>query len=238
MPRINIFMATGAVVGAGVGATAGMLLSCATRRRAKQAVAQPETAPTEAALSSQPELPPKPPPKPPTDSPSGSPSGSKTPSKTPSKTAPQSVSKSPPAETVAAPKKGKHDIYGIGTHYLTSNSEFYTPLTRFHDFLQFKEEREAFADLVVAIDGILGMEILLNARTPMTAAQIPTVAQRARNMARLALKAIIDFSQEQRPSATKQSTMKSVGTSILTVIDEIITGMYRTIAAEPITERS
>ena len=131
----------------------------------------------------------------------------------------------------------KHVVFDVGTYYLTTNSEFYTPLDRFYNMLQFKEERIAFADIVVAIDGILGMEILLNARNPITAAQIPKVAQRARNKAKQALYAIIDFSDERRPSPTKKSTMRDLAESMLKVIDEIILQMHTTIAAEPITEQ-
>ena len=103
--------------------------------------------------------------------------------------------------------------------------------------LQFKEERDAFAEVIMCIDNLLGMEILLNARTPVVGTKIPNVAQRARNRAKAALAAIMAFSNEKRPSTTKLSTMQSISDGLVETVDEIIKGMHTTIAAAPIIEK-
>lgn len=205
--NINIFVAAGAVVGAGVGAAAGFGLSRVARRKA----AVPGTPKVE-------ELP--------DDDDDARQPG------TPAAGTPKALPSPSPT------KAGKHTVFDTASHYLTTNSEFYTPLDRFYNMLQFKEEREAFGEIVVAVDGLMGMEILLNARSPVTAAKIPSVAQRARNKAKQAFAAIVEFSHEQRPSQTKRSTMQELADSMLKIMDEIITAMHQTIAAAPITERN
>ena len=239
MPGVNVFVAAGTVLGAGVGAAAGMTLSSMQRRRRQKLAELPDAQPSaepDAQPSAEPDAQPsaepnaQPSAEPDTQPSSGGAGKPSDASISPPATAP------PPEPTVATPKKSKHTVFDSGTYYLTPNSEFFTPLSRFYNLMQFQEEREAFKNVIVAIDGILGMEILLNARAPVTAAQIPGVAQRARNQAKQALQAIIDFSHEQRPSETKRGSMKELGNSLLTVIDEIIADMHKTIAAAPITD--
>lgn len=140
-----------------------------------------------------------------------------------------------------APKPGKegtHDLFGTTTHYLTRNSEFFAPLDRFYQMLQFKEEKDAFVSVVTSLDNLLGMEILLNARTPVAAAAIPSLAQRTRNKIKAGLRIIVQFSDEKRPSPTKKGAMQSIVDDMLKTIDEIIKGLHRTIAAAPMTSRT
>ena len=140
-----------------------------------------------------------------------------------------------------APKpvgKGTHVLFETTTHYLTRNSEFFAPLDRFYQMLQFKEEKDAFVSVVTALDNLLGMETLLNARTPVAAAAIPSLAQRTRNKIKAGLHIIVQFSDEKRPSPTKKGAMQSIVDDMLKTIDEIIKGLHQTIAAAPMTNRT
>lgn len=130
--------------------------------------------------------------------------------------------------------KGTHDIFSVKTHYLTRNSEFYTPLDRFATFLQFAEERASFQRVVEAIDNLLGMEVLLNTQDPISATAIPVVAQKARNQAKELLTSIVQFSQEQRPSPSKKKDMETIRDEMTQIMDEILQGMHQTIAAVPV----
>jgi len=143
----------------------------------------------------------------------------------------------PPADrpmAAAAQSKGAHEVFSVKTHYLTRNSEFYTPLDRFATFLQFAEERASFQRVIEAIDNLLGMEVLLNTQDPVSATAIPVVAQKARNQAKELLTSIVQFSQEQRPSPSKKKDMETIRDEMTQIMDEILQGMHQTIAAVPV----
>ena len=135
----------------------------------------------------------------------------------------------------ASSKKARHSVFETKTHYLTTNSEFYSPLDRFYTFLQFKEERAAFSRLIEHIDDLLGMEMMLMARNPVSKAAMPTIAQNLRNKAVQLMQDIIAFSKEQRPSPTKEKAMEAVRQDMTRTMDEIISDMHRTVAAEPMS---
>lgn len=148
------------------------------------------------------------------------------------------ASPTPKIDQPSASAKGKtHNIFDTTTHYLTQNSEFFTPLDRLSQYLQFKEEKDTLSVVVRDLDCILGMEILLNTRTPVAAVAIPSIAQKTRNRVKASLGVIVQFSNEERPSETKRGSMQEIADDIMKTVDEIIQGLHQTVAAAPITEQ-
>lgn len=141
-----------------------------------------------------------------------------------------------PSRPVASTPPPPHEVFGVPTYYLSSANEFFTPLTQFEMLMQFKEERDTFAQAIGAIDDLLGFETLLIARNPLSNMQIPKMAQQARNRARAALTSIVTFNHEQRPSATKQQSMTGYVEAVVKIMDKIIEHMHRQQAATTVYE--
>jgi len=154
----------------------------------------------------------------------------------PTRLPPASVASIP---DIAAPKAkpAKHEVFEVPTHYLSEANEFFIPLDRFHMYIMFQEERPLFAQLVEAIDNIVGLDEMLTARTPVARSAIPVIAQTARNRASKLMRVIIDFNHERRPSKIKKEKMETLRTDIVKILDEIIVGMHTTLAQRPIGQR-
>jgi len=159
------------------------------------------------------------------------PKGKKTQAKTPAKqkTPELSVQTSP-----ARSPKGKFEVFGAKTRYFNQNHDFFTLMKRLENYLQFKEEREAYTRVAEHIDNLLGMENLLNAREPISKSSLPTVAQSARNSALRLLTDIVKFSDKQRPSPTKRETMTTIVEEIQAAMDDVILDMQKVLAAKPV----
>lgn len=140
-----------------------------------------------------------------------------------------------PLPAIAPPtgKEATHAVFETKTRYLTTSNEFYIPLDRFHMYLMFAEEKEAFAATVAAIDDLVGLEELITARNPVMLTAIPTMGQRARNEAKRLMTAIIEFNQSQRPSQIKRGKMESLRDDLVKIMDEIVGQMHRTLATRP-----
>ena len=150
---------------------------------------------------------------------------------------PADPAQAPPLDT--APKLTPHapaaryEVFGVPTHYMTTSNELYTTMDRFYNLLQFAEEQRSFERVITHLDHLLGMEIMLATRVPVARNAIPSLAHRVVRGATKTLDAIVQFSQEKRPSATKLATLTSIRTELVEALDEIVTSMHRTLAAEP-----
>ncbi len=138
---------------------------------------------------------------------------------------------------VAKPIDPKHEVFGVKTTYFSSTTEFFTPMSRFETFLQFAEEREAFRRAVEHVDHLLGMDTLLHGRNPLSVATMPTIAQSARNKALRLLNEIAKFSNNRRPSPTKEKDMLQIIDEIRQDMDDIIGSMHKTVAATPFVSK-
>lgn len=139
--------------------------------------------------------------------------------------------------TLSSPPKGKvaeHEFFDTKTRYLTTSNEFYVPLDRFYMYLMFDEEKEAFKQLVSAIDDLVGLEEMITARKPVMITAIPTLAQRARNEAKRLMEVIIAFNDSARPSSIKKAKMETLKTDIVLIMDEIVVQTHTTLAARPV----
>ena len=125
-------------------------------------------------------------------------------------------------------------LFDTNVTYLTRASEFYTPLVRFEIYLQAPQERKSFARAVEHIDHFLGMDALLNGRSPVARGALPTIAQSARNKTLRILDDIIAFSFEDRASPTKREAMQEIRNELAEIMDEMISDMLKLIAASTI----
>lgn len=208
------FVGAGAALGALVGAGAGFGVGkMRTRRRALPAPPTPATA---------------------VASPPASPAAA----------AASPVAATPPVAAVAAPARapmtpGKrtHELLGVSDLvYLSSTSEFYMTLTRFHDYVSTSDawETSTFAYVLHALDDILGLEMMLADQRSEQRFMLPTLAQRYRNNMLKAVEGLVDVSYRKHPSTTRRSDMNAVGTELMGMVDEVVQGMHQTAAALPV----
>jgi hypothetical protein len=143
---------------------------------------------------------------------------------------------STPAVTTATTtnlKSSARQLFGADVRYLLPSSEFYTMLVRFENYLQFATEREALKSAVEHIDNFVGMEALLHGRNPIAKAALPTLAESARRKILQILNDMIEFSNEERPSATKKEAMAAIKDEINQAMLAIVKDMNRALAALP-----
>lgn len=230
-----IMVGVGAGVGAVLGAAGGAIAGMVRKKRAKKLISAVDV--SKALAEPNPRTSPAPP-----LSPARTPEPATTTSEAVTFPKRPSVEDPPPATTTASPpavakkRKGKHTVFDINTHYFTTNTEFYVMLSRFYEYVMFPEEKEAFAVAVQRIDNLLGLDILIHAREPMSKAAIPSIAQSNRNEALRQLKWIVENQNEQRPSTTKHEAMTTMLTDITTAMDQIVNDMSRLVALQPVRD--
>lgn len=134
---------------------------------------------------------------------------------------------------VSMAKSGTRQFFGADVRYLLPSSEFYTMLVRFENYLQFATEREALKSAVEHIDNFVGMEALLHGRNPIAKAALPTLAESARRKILQIFNDMVEFSNEERPSATKKEAMAAIKDEINQAMIAIVKDMNRALAALP-----
>ncbi len=140
-----------------------------------------------------------------------------------------------PAKPVTPkPTKPQRELFDVKVQYFTPASEFYTMLVRFENYLQFATERDSFKSVVEHIDNLLGMDALLHGRNPVSRAALPTLAEAARRKILHILTDIIAFSNEERPSKTKEESMNAIKQEINQAMLAIVKDMNRVLASMPI----
>lgn len=140
----------------------------------------------------------------------------------------------PPEEGRRNPRPVRHEVFGVPTRYFTSNSEFYVPLTRLEEYLQWDPETALFQAIVARIDVFIGQHLLLASGKSVSGVAIPVEAQKIRNDVMRALREIVDFSDAERKSTMKRAAMTELVSEIQKLLDGNITNMHRVVASRPL----
>jgi hypothetical protein len=84
--------------------------------------------------------------------------------------------------------------------------------------------------VVAHVDNLLGLDVLMHARSPLSRAAIPAVAQANLNEAKRHLEWIVDNNEKERHAPTKLATMTTIKDDALQNMTEIVQNMHRLVA--------
>jgi len=135
---------------------------------------------------------------------------------------------------VRNPRPAKHQMFGVPTRYFTSGSEFYVPLTRLEEYLQWDPETALFQAIVSRIDVFVGQHLLLASGKAISGIAIPVEAQKIRNDIIRALSEIVEFSHTERKAEMKRTAMLELVDEIKKLLDGNIANMHKVVASRPL----
>lgn len=132
--------------------------------------------------------------------------------------------------------KTRYEVLGTATRFLsTGNAEWYTPLLRFEEMLQWDVERTELAKAIYHFDRAIGLQGLVSRKeSSIPRPTLPSVAAEAVARGLATLKVIVDFSHEQRPSSLKRESMMAIVKELEQTGDLLLENMERAVAALPL----
>jgi hypothetical protein len=127
----------------------------------------------------------------------------------------------------------KYAIFDTKTRYVNEKSNIYIPLHRLYTFLQFEDERVMFREAIKHLDNLDGLDALFRNNNAEKVTMIPVAAHSAKNQVGNILRAIVAYSEANRPSRLKLADMNGIVDEIVDAMNNILYNLDMTLSSMP-----